>query len=415
MTRPNQIHSAGRRRPLLWIATALASLLVLTGCWDMLPIEDLAFANLIYLDRHDGQVQARIEITDPSSLPNPGGGNPSSSGEGGGGGGQAGQPAYEIDGSGVNVAQALRSADLDSVNRLYTGHLQVLLIGAGEAKDDLPEALDYFDRDAKSRVIQWVYLVEKPDTEPIFQELDVPAGEYPANAISNFSLHMESSSNVRPVRLYQLAAILPDPERDATVPILTLTRPAKVFTIKGVALYRKTKWVGTLTVPQAAGIVWIRHQIRFQDFAIPCPMDPTHRSANITLQALGDAVKVQPIFTLRPDGQRVLTSLHVHLFAMARVSESPFTCRVDYGIPKQREAVTEAAAQTIVNLVSESVARAKAVGSDPFGFGTAVRIADPALWTQIAPVWDDKVFPALPVTIRVRIRLADTGGLYRPL
>lgn len=412
-----------RRAGPLWIALALASLVTLTGCWDMLPIEDLGFANLIYVDRSpDGRVHTEIELTNPTDLPQPGGGGPSSGGPssgggggGGGGGGQSSTPAFEIKSSGINLAQALRAADLRSINRLYTGHIQVLLVGEGEAKADLSDALDYFERDAKSRVIQWVYIVDRSDVRSVMSQLTVPAQGYPANAIALFSLHMESASNVRPVRLYQLVSALAAPERDVAIPVLAVACPGQTFTIKAVALFRGPHLVGTLSVPDAVGLVWIRRQVRFEDFAVPCPSHPSDPAAAITLQAMGDGAKVKAVFTQSPSGQRLLTGLDVHLFSMARVSQSPAECPINYAIAAQRDRVSQAAAQTVLNVVSHSVEQAQKMKSDPFGFGTAVRIADPGLWTRIAPDWADRLFPSLPITIHVRIRLDDTGGLYRPL
>ncbi len=394
-----------------------AGLLGLTGCWDMLAVEDLGFVNLVYLDRlPNGRVVARIQVTNPSSLPTPGGGNPSGSGGGAGGGtSQAATPVYQIYGTGLNVAQALRAADLASINRLYTGHIQVLLVGEHEARTDLAEALDFFERNPKSRTIQWVYIVEPADVNRILGQLTVPSTGYPANAISNFSLHMESASNLRPVRLYQLTDVLATPERDVAIPILTLTTPARIYTIKGMALFRGPHWVGTLSVPDAAGLTWLRHQIRFQDFTVPCPFHPAQPSADLTLQTMGATLKAHPLFNTNRAGQRLLKSIDVHLFAMVRVSESPPACPVSYEKPRQHDAVSQMAAQTVLTVVSTSIEKAKRIGSDPFGFGTYVRIADPALWTRIGPSWANQIFPAVPITLHVRIRLDDTGGLYRPL
>lgn len=392
------------RRPVITTALWLGAALVgLTACWDIMPIEDLGFANLVYVDRtRTGQVEVQADVLVPAALQSGiSSGNPSGGGGGGGGGGAV----LKATGQGADTAAALHNAERRSVQRLYTGHIQALLVGEGEARGHMADVLDYFDRNPRSRVIDWLYVVAHRDEAAVRNLTSTSSNADPASSLVTYSYQLEEASDLHPTRVYEVLGLMAGGDQGAAVPTLGVDPIAHSYQATGLALFRGDRWVGTMTLDQSRALPWLLHQVRSQELTLPCPL-PGPQNGVVTVQTMGGTRRILPQWTA---GR--LSGLAVALSSTVRLSEVGGRCALDVAQPRDRDLLETAASAAILRTVTGGLRYARSVGADPFGFGQAVRIASPAEWSRIGADWADRVFPSLPVDVTVHVALDDSGEL----
>ena len=108
---------------LLLILLVLISMISLTGCWDRIEVNDMAFVAAAEFDK-EAENKFRISVLVP--LPSALGGVGSS----GGGGGTSGSKPYYIDSDvGRNIMEAINKLQHHMSRKIYFAHRRVLIIG----------------------------------------------------------------------------------------------------------------------------------------------------------------------------------------------------------------------------------------------------------------------------------------------
>lgn len=69
------------------------------------------------------------------------------------------------------------------------------------------------------------------------------------------------------------------------------------------------------------------------------------------------------------------------------------------------------AAAKIAHVATQALYEAQAQKSDVFGLGDIVKAKLPLIWANNKHVWNDKVFPSLPIGVHVAVRM-DGQGLF---
>ncbi len=212
---------------------ASASLLLLTGCWDRLEIEERAVVLAIAIDvaepeqvgdqsmvkgpessagsripvPHGKTVRVTAQIAVPGRIPlGPGG----SSGGGGGGGssGSSSSPVWVLDSFGYTIDEAIQSLQQEVADRLFFGHLRVIVMSEEYARRGTGNLSDYLRRNPEVRRLAWLvvskeqateYMKTAPQLERVpalylLSTMDhaVQMGKYPMEPIGSFWIKMSS-------------------------------------------------------------------------------------------------------------------------------------------------------------------------------------------------------------------------------
>ncbi|WP_309123390.1 Ger(x)C family spore germination protein [Paenibacillus sp.] len=259
-------------RALLTSLLSIAALSLLTGCWDRLEIEERAVVLAIAIDvagpevvHKESMVKSKdqkidedipvpegktvkvtAQIAVPGRIPlGPGG----SSGSGGGSSG-GGNPVWVLESYGYTVDEAVQSLQQEVADRLFFGHLRVIVMSEEYARRGTGNLSDYLRRNPEVRRLAWLvvskeeaaqYMRTSPQLERVpalylLSTLDhaVQMGKYPLEVIGNFWIKMSSLG------------------QEANLPYLEIQDQHNVR-ISGLAYFKGEKLIGT-TDPLEIGL-----------------------------------------------------------------------------------------------------------------------------------------------------------------
>ncbi|HZG54864.1 Ger(x)C family spore germination protein [Paenibacillus sp.] len=212
---------------------ALALLLpVLTGCWDRLEIEERAVVLAIAIDVADSEevdrfssvertarkygndtplpegktVRLTAQIAVPGRIPlGPGGGGGTG---GGGGGGEGESPVWVLESLGHTIDEAVQTLQQEVADRLFFGHLRVIVVSEEYARRGTGNLNDFLRRNPEVRRLAWLvvskehaheYMKTAPQLERVpalylLSTMDhaVEMGKYPMEPIGSFWIKMSS-------------------------------------------------------------------------------------------------------------------------------------------------------------------------------------------------------------------------------
>ncbi|TLS48320.1 Ger(x)C family spore germination protein [Paenibacillus antri] len=258
-------------RTLVTAILSVSALLLLTGCWDRLEIEERAVVLSIAIDAADPEVvekesmvnsknrksehsipvpegktvRVTAQIAVPGRIPlGPGG----SSGSGGSSGG--GNPVWVLESYGYTIDEALQSMQQEVADRMFFGHLRVIVMSEEYARRGTGNLSDYLRRNPEVRRLAWLvvskeeaaqYMRTAPQLERVpalylLSTMDhaVQMGKYPMEPIGSFWIKMSSLG------------------QEANLPYLELQEKNNVR-LSGLAYFKGEKLVG-VTQPLEVGL-----------------------------------------------------------------------------------------------------------------------------------------------------------------
>lgn len=122
---------------------------ILTGCYDYRELNDLAIVSAISIDYKDDNFLLTAQVVNPKKQQDTSSAN---------------EPEFIIyEGYGKTIQEAFRDILNTSPHRMYTSHMQILIISEEIAKTKLPTILDFFSRDAETRS-EYNILIAKNNT-----------------------------------------------------------------------------------------------------------------------------------------------------------------------------------------------------------------------------------------------------------
>lgn len=101
--------------------------LILSGCWDKKELNQLALAQVIAIDYHDGQYQVTLELMIPVAE------NDTITGDN----------LWPMTGTGTSVGEAMQQIALMAPREIYLDHLDLVLLGEGLLSHSVAEGLEY--------------------------------------------------------------------------------------------------------------------------------------------------------------------------------------------------------------------------------------------------------------------------------
>lgn len=133
----------------------VAMILVMTGCWSRIEVNDISIVTAMAIDKQkDGNIQIALQIPIPSRL--------SSSGSAGnGGGGTENSPsALLVSEKGSTIMDAYRRLEEKLSRRVFFSQLRFVIIGEQAARDGIQPLLDFFVRGNTSRPRSYILFSE---------------------------------------------------------------------------------------------------------------------------------------------------------------------------------------------------------------------------------------------------------------
>ncbi len=388
------------RRALLSLLLALVAVL-LSGCWDHVPLEERAFATNLAIDtRQDGEpgVEVTLRAIDPAAA----------SGGGGDGGGQAGQatPLILTD-AGTNIQDGLRVLRASIARRPSFDHVRTLVVGRSAAEQDMEPIIAWALRQPQVRPFVAVVIAQNRGQELLLSGLALE----PIHAEATDDLLRQASLTGLGFRLniVEFARALLNDKLDPIAPVIGLKTPvgntgmptpsgpaAQQLRVVGMAVFRGTRLVSVMDSQASRGLGLAAGRSRV--LLTVEAENPRGQPEQMGFRVLNTSTKLQPRWT----GSELEISLNIHLEGEVQETE-----RME-NVSKDIAEIERAVADTVRNDVMTAVAQLQSLRSDPLGVERELYRVNPSVWRQLQARWDE-IYSGAAVEVTVDVIARDIG------
>lgn len=383
-------------RKLVFLIMLMAGIFSLVGCWNRRELDQLAIVSGIAIDQ--AEEKDKIKVTAQIIKP----GDIQITGESGGGGGGGGKPYLNVTNTGDTFFETLMRFTHFVDRRLYLPHNEVLIFGDKMARSGVHKCMDFFLRDAETRLTTWVVVAKGEAGEVLDAKAELE--KIPAMNLSMLIDAYVATSEVIASNVNMFGQRLMS---KTTAPIASLvevekTGEEKKARLVGTAVFRKDKLVGYLTLTETRGLLWVLNKVRSGIIVVQEP----DGKGEVSLEILRAKCELTP--GLKNDGTPYIM---VKIKEEANLGEERGSANL-----MSMEAWTileKHQAGVIRHEIESALAKARWLKADIFGFGEEIYKKYPAVWKKLEPHWDE-IFPELEVKIAVEADLRRTGLTTRP-
>lgn len=383
---------------------------MLTGCWDRLEIEDRAVILAIAIDEakpqeakessnatqilknpklDKGLIRITVQIAVPGRIP---------LGTGGPGGVQAGQkPVWVLSSVGSTINDSLMNLQQQLADRLFFGHLRVIVVSEAMARRGIENEKDFFRRQPQVRRTVWMVVskgkasdimratpqLERVPTLYLVATLDraKEMGKLPNNFLGVFY----SASSAK--------------GQEGSLPYLDLKKESNIE-IAGLAYFKGDKMEG-ITTPLQIGHFMAMKQINPGGYSVLTQVpgtettvmfQSTHRKAKITTKIINGKIHATVVSQIEGD--------------LREKSDEDLTLTKET-IKKLEQSIEKDGKIGFEKLIHQT----QKDGCDIFGFGEDVRAFHPSYWNKAIKSkqkWEE-MYREMSVEVKLSINIRRIG------
>lgn len=349
----------------------MISLISLTGCWDRIEVNDMAFVAAAGFDK-EADNQFRISVLVP--LPSAMGGVGSS----GGGGGTSGSKPYYVDSDvGRNIMEAINKLQNHMSRRLYFSHRRVLIIGEKLARGGFGKSLDWILKNPQSRLTTFVLIANGDASEVLNSEPHLE--QMPVEAIR------EMTKEVFNADTRQIVADISIPGKDPVIPIVETIKSKNKnpkdnrleVSIKNVAILKDDHYRFQANRKETLGTFWLLNQMDNKALTIKVA-----KKDELIVRVMDS--RIQPTYEVKKDVPSFTLSLSTKV---KMIQNEPNLKLNDRKIYKEFKKKMEA---TIKDQIEAILTHSKSEGIDVYGLGWYLYRHENQLWkSKWEGPWDE--------------------------
>ncbi|EGK12495.1 spore germination protein [Desmospora sp. 8437] len=386
---------------------------LLTGCWDRIEVEDRAVVLAMAIDRvqeeeqfkeeevthergHDPRgekIRVTMQIAVPGRLPL------GPSGDGGGGGGEA-KPVWVLSTVAHSLEDAFSNMQQQVADRLFFGHLRVIVISEAVARRGLQDINEALRRETEVRRTAWMIVSKKKAAH--LMEIAPQLERVPALYLYDMVNHSVINGKLPRSNLGLFWRAVSTPGQEGFLPLVESRSRENVF-IAGLAYFRGNRMVGKTNplqisqVMEVTGVSAAGYSVFFQL--------PRNRGW-VVYQATSRESEIRTF--IRNGKPRVRVKVRVE----GNLEEKTRDSRVDVTDRETVRKLERIIARDLRVKIRELIRETQRKGSDIFAFGEYVRSEHPGFWRrniQPGTGWE-RWYRELPVDIQVRAKLRRIGA-----
>ena len=383
--------------------------LLMAGCWNSRELNKLAIVMAMGIDKVEQTNEYKVSF----QVVNPGAVAPGATG---GGAGANAASAAVFTGVGKNLFEAIRKTSQKVPRQLFFSHMQLLVIGEAVAKEGIQEVFDFFDRGHEARLTTKVLVTRDVEAGAMLKIL-TPLESIPANAhtrkvelsekLWSGNVNNEIDDVIKALvvvgrePIISGAKIVGNPKEGKKKSNMEQTDPQALVEIKGVALFKEGKLKRWVDGNEIRGILQVQNKMKSTIMNIDCKDEKDAIGIEVIRSKTDVTAEVQA-------GRPVI---HIDIRQEGNVGE--VRCPID--LTKQEE-ITKLEKEWIRETkreVIKAVEIAQSEKSDIFGFGEAVKRADPKTWEKMRKEWS-KTFAVSKVDVKVDAFIRRPGMRTKP-
>ncbi len=234
---------------------SLCVLVLLSGCWDRVEINDLAIVTAAAIDvTDDNQIELSLQVFIPKALGSGGG-------QGGGGGGGEGPVTVIRSHKGINMSDAMSKLQSGFPRKIFWGQCKVFIFGEKLAKKGIQKEIDFILRHPQARERSYLF-VSKGKAKPLL-EYQPSVERFTAESIRELSTLKIGMQ----VTTQDIDEMLIGEAQAAAIPIVFVTetsvekgqgKPVANATIHGTAVFKKDKMIGRMSEKATRGSIVVK-------------------------------------------------------------------------------------------------------------------------------------------------------------
>lgn len=376
-------------------------LLIFTGCADYKELNNIAIVTGIAVDIEDDEYKVSILISNSKKAQE-------SSKEG-----DAGTIVY--DGTGKNFSMALKKIDNRIPKKIYLGHLAVIIVSEDVAKKGLADISDYLFRSPETTKRSYLIMTRKDEKASDILKILSPLESFPSQ---NVKLNIENANNTSSIsdnmtysdfmETYLKKGIEPylptieiygDEKEGSSSQVLESTELKSFVGLKGLALFKNTKFLGYATDDESRGINIATSNTTEMIIETTCD------DGYIITALSGLETKTKIKFE---NNQPVV---YMNVKADGNIQE--ITCDIDLKKQENIKKIEKKTEKKVKKLVNQGIDLAKEYKTDIFGYGNMVYKKNPKYFNKIDD-WN-KEFIDLDINIEVDVDIKTMGAIKQSL
>lgn len=388
------------------------------GCWDRVEIENVAFVDVMGVDRAgDGNVLVTFYVVNPAAL-----------GKQSGGGGGEEPPAYISSIEARDVPQAVSKYAEESPRLVRFKQLQVIIVGEDQARQGVGPVMDFFSRQREMRRSIWL-LMAKGKAQDILVKGKMPPEKLLSAGIKTILERQPVHSATRyPIVLGDFVTAMSIPGQEPIVSSVEIypmreattggpygedglaaaegsaAEENNVLAFKGAGVFRDDKLLDFLGPSETRGVLWVQGKVQGGRIVVPAPSQGDWASLAIErestdVQPVVDNNKVRFIVTIHEEGY--ITSVDEERLKVSK--------------PEALTLLEQEKEKAITQEVRGAVNKAQSLQSDFLGLGDRLYRKYPDVWDKVKNDWNTTWLPQVEVDVSVQCELRHTGNLADPL
>ncbi len=390
-----------------WVRLVGAVLILspfVTGCWDRLEIEDRGTILGLAIDPAGTDVESATgnyaqgegtgyKLTAQVAIP---GRIPLGPGEGTSGSGSQ-RPVWVVSTTGKTMSDAMNAMQKELADKLFLGHLRVIIVNQSLAKSPgLQDVQDFLRRNAEIRRLAWLLLSTGDANEAM--EAAPKLERVPTLYLVGTMDHAVEMGKLPNVFLGNFWSVLSSKGQEPILPIISVKGEDRIET-EGLAIFKGTKMVGDLGPLESAAFMEIMDQRKAgYGAAIPVPGDEAH---SIIIRGSDRKTKIK----LRAVHHKL--SVDIYSRMEANIEERTGNVAVDSVISQ----VSAETSKFLTQGQDKLIQKTQDLGADIFGIGELVRGEQPEYWLhdiKTREQWDT-VYARLPIRTHVKVYIRRQG------
>ncbi|WP_407868778.1 Ger(x)C family spore germination protein [Paenibacillus sp. P36] len=350
---------------------AFISLLLLTGCWSRIEINDHAFVTAMFIDySEDGVYEVSLGFPLPNRMSNGLGLT----------GAPKGNPYSIVTKRGESIPVAIRKIRSDLSREISWGHCRVIVVGRRMAEFGIDQLLEFTAREPNFHTKSFLFVsptkgLDIAKLTPVFERL-------PSEVLREFAQ--------RNVTLGATVKDFLEAEAsggDMVTGLLTIrqmemiSEEGKMSTwvgTDGAALFRSGVMVGTLDVIGMRAGLWLNGKMSSSMNSIKSPTDG--KTISFLIQTSKSSIK--PLI----NGDQIGFDIHIKADDDVLSSESD----IDLMDPKQIKALEELLSEQLKDRILRTLQTTQSEEVDVFNFGRILSWRYPKAWQQMKGNWREQ-------------------------
>ncbi len=253
-------------RKAVMLAVFSFPLLMLSGCWSSLELNERLFVRMLVVDKTEHGIELTLVFPLPNRL---------IPGTAEGTGQQEGKAHSYITQAGADIGQAYRNIQANLTRRINFGQTRVIVVGRELAEEGVEPVLEFIGRNAPFYLNSKIYVTtEKAHDIATIATVSERFPSDVAAAFSRFRTTLDTASKDVLAANYNGG--------DVMLPLLRLSK-IRIETEKekeqmwvhpvGAAVLKEGKMVGTLTMKEMRGGLWILGKLKDAEITVQSPTD----------------------------------------------------------------------------------------------------------------------------------------------